>query len=276
MKCNYCGAENRQGACYCEKCGNNLSVYNDVQQDQGYQMEENNQQYPFENPKKKNDVLLLVTLGISVIALATIVIAIIVAAPKKSESVQENHTIEPVQTSSAAPATEISVPTVTPETIQPTQASGGGTIQQPRQEDVTVKYTMYVVNCDEWISLRSAPSTKSSRITTIPLGDSCGFIEASSNGFYKIAYNGKIGYALAQYLSVEKPNIVATVPSVQILYVVNCNEWITLRKSDSTSAAEITKIPLGSSVEYLGTANNGFYKIRYNGVVGYALSQYLK
>ena len=138
--------------------------------------------------------------------------------------------------------------------------------------DTTTKYTLYVVNCNEWISLRPEPNTKSGRLTKMPLGASCGFIEKSINGFSKVAYNGLVGYALDQYLSTEKD---VSVPNTQVMYVVNCNESITLRPSASVSSGEITQIPLGSSVEYLGTASNGFYKVRYNGSVGYALSQYL-
>lgn len=60
-------------------------------------------------------------------------------------------------------------------------------------------------------------------------------------------------------------------------YVCGCEESITLRKSDNTKAAEITQIPVYSSVEFLGKASNGFYKVRYRtlGYTGYVLSAYL-
>ena len=40
-------------------------------------------------------------------------------------------------------------------------------------------------------------------------------------------------------------------------------------------AGEYCQIPLGSYVEYLGAAENGFYLVAYNGYVGYALASYL-
>lgn len=130
--------------------------------------------------------------------------------------------------------------------------------------------TYYVVNCDEWISLRETPSTSASRITTIPLGAAVSFIETASNGFYKISYNGATGYALASYLSSSKPYIKAG------YYVVNCNEWISLRVYPDTQSARLKEVPLGAYVEVLETgAGNGFWKIRYDGVTGYALSQYI-
>ncbi len=153
---------------------------------------------------------------------------------------------------------------------------------QPKRD--TVQYTMYVTNCDEWISLRASASTSAKRLKEMPLGASCSFIEEAGNGFYKVIYNGTTGYALAQYLTADPYDVVqkpkettesASASSSVILWVVNCDEWISLRSSPSTSASRLKQIPLGASCEYLGDAGNGFYKVRYNGTVGYALSQYL-
>lgn len=58
-------------------------------------------------------------------------------------------------------------------------------------------------------------------------------------------------------------------------FVVNCKESITLRKSPSTKAEECCQIPLGAAVSYVGTAENGFYQVIYNGQTGYALASYL-
>ncbi|MBE7063974.1 MAG: SH3 domain-containing protein [Ruminococcaceae bacterium] len=60
------------------------------------------------------------------------------------------------------------------------------------------------------------------------------------------------------------------------LYVINCNEFVTLRTTPSTSSAEIMKIPLGKNVEFFSDAGNDFYKVSYNGYIGYALAAYLQ
>ncbi len=134
---------------------------------------------------------------------------------------------------------------------------------------------LYVVDCEEWISLRSSASTSASKLKEIPLGASCEYLGTASNGFYKVRYNGTVGYALSQYLSKEKDQIVSVEEGAELLFVVGCDEWISLRASASTSAKKLKEIPLGASCEYLASANNGFYKINYNGTTGYALSQYL-
>lgn len=64
-------------------------------------------------------------------------------------------------------------------------------------------------------------------------------------------------------------NVVAT------YYVVNCKESITLRNAPSTSASEITQIPLGKAVGFIENADNSFSKINYDGLTGYVLTSYL-
>lgn len=133
--------------------------------------------------------------------------------------------------------------------------------------------TMYVVNCNESISLRTNPSTSATAIRQIPYGAAVSYIGTSENGFYKVSYHGDTGYSLASYLSYQpappKTNTYTT------MWVVNCNESITLRTSPSTKAAEICQIPLGATVSYIETASNGFYKVTYLGKTGYALASYL-
>lgn len=133
--------------------------------------------------------------------------------------------------------------------------------------------TMYVVNCNESITLRTEPSTSASEICQIPLGAAVSYISSASNGFYQISYLGHTGYALASYLSEEDPGSDTLYTTMR---VVNCRESITLRTSPSTAAAEICQIPLGATVSYIEVAANGFYKIVYLGRTGYALASYLE
>ena len=58
-------------------------------------------------------------------------------------------------------------------------------------------------------------------------------------------------------------------------FVVNCEQSITLREYPSVYANEIAQIPLGQAVGFIENASNGFCKIDYDGLVGYALAEYL-
>ena len=50
---------------------------------------------------------------------------------------------------------------------------------------------------------------------------------------------------------------------------------LNLRAEASTSAAVVTKVPGGSTVEVLNTDLNGWYQISYSGLTGYVSSQYV-
>lgn len=153
------------------------------------------------------------------------------------------------------------------------QYSYSGVVGENIQTNAPTYQIMYVVNCNESITLRTSPSTEAAEICQIPLGAAVSFISGAENGFYEISYLGNTGYALASYLSYEQP---LEQTMYQTMRVVNCNESITLRTSPSTQAAEICQIPLGAVVSYIEPAANGFYRVTYLGQTGYALASYLE
>ena len=128
--------------------------------------------------------------------------------------------------------------------------------------------TYIVVNCRESITLRATPSVYADELAQIPLGQAVGFIDDIGNGFYKINYDGLVGFALAEYLSPQKSARTGT--------VVNCRESITLRETPSTGGYELMQIPLGARVRFLGGETNEFYQVEYRGVTGYVLKAYLR
>ncbi|MBQ6298504.1 MAG: SH3 domain-containing protein [Selenomonadaceae bacterium] len=62
---------------------------------------------------------------------------------------------------------------------------------------------------------------------------------------------------------------------VATYFVVNCRESITLRAAPSVYARELAQIPLGQAVGFIENAPNGFCKVNYDGLIGYALAEYL-
>lgn len=62
---------------------------------------------------------------------------------------------------------------------------------------------------------------------------------------------------------------------VATYFVVNCKESITLRETPSVYARELAQIPLGQAIGFIEDAPNGFCKVNYDGIVGYALADYL-
>ena len=60
--------------------------------------------------------------------------------------------------------------------------------------------TIYkVARCEEWISLRDTPSLNGETVDQIPLGTYVIFVKTSTDDFWYVNYNGKLGYVLSIY-----------------------------------------------------------------------------
>ena len=57
--------------------------------------------------------------------------------------------------------------------------------------------------------------------------------------------------------------------------VVNCKEWVSLRKRPSTSATRLESVPLGAIVTDCRNMTGDFIECTYNGKTGYILKKYL-
>lgn len=135
--------------------------------------------------------------------------------------------------------------------------------------------TLRVVNCRDWVTLRSRPSTSAGTVDRVPLGAR---VEAYyyNSQFTECYYAGQHGYILSTYLSNGSSQSSSSSSSSYLgkKYIVNCREFVTLRRYASTSAPTVTKVALGQVVDayyYNGT----FCRCFYNGQEGYILSQYL-
>lgn len=186
---------------------------------------------------------------------------------------KENESVPKVEENSIVETEPVSTQDMSQTTQIQTQAEEAATA------NTQVLTTLYVVNCNESITLRTADSTSAKGIRQIPLGAAVSFMENASNGFYKVSYNGSTGYALASYLSVDPyDHYVASTTAADLTWrgkVVRCDEFITLRKTPSTKGEELIKIPVGAIVTVYSGADNGFYYINYGGIEGYALASYI-
>ena len=133
--------------------------------------------------------------------------------------------------------------------------------------------TVRVVNCNEYITLRETPSTKAAELDRLPLHAEAQVIAPAENGFTLVEYQNRAGYVLTKYLEKVETGAMAT---GDIVRVVNCNEYITLREEASTKAAELDRLPLGDCANFLSHAENGFAYVEYGGQTGYVLEKYLE
>lgn len=87
-------------------------------------------------------------------------------------------------------------------------ATENESISQTPPPNTSVISTYYAVNCDNFVRLRAEPSTESSILANVAYSEKVGFIEQADNSFYKVNYNGKIGYVHSDYLTNDRTKVV--------------------------------------------------------------------
>ena len=134
------------------------------------------------------------------------------------------------------------------------EASGSETFESETFESETFGTTLYIVNCEEYVSLRAQPDTSAEALARIPLGTAVTCYGDVGNDFSEVAYQGMTGYVLTRYLGSNAPVAAAEAESEgETMYVVNCQEYVTLRSGPSTSTDAMAHIPLGTAVMTYGS-----------------------
>ena len=127
-----------------------------------------------------------------------------------------------------------------------------------------LKTAVGIVTANGGLRLRSEPSTSSQILATAYRGDTVVII-ARVGDWYRVNFNLQTGYMHADYLTVkEKENVELGVGSIDA-------SLVNLRSGPSTSTSALTQIAAGGKVSIFGF-NCGWYKVRYNSVVGYIRS----
>ena len=148
-----------------------------------------------------------------------------------------------------------------------------------------------VCNCSEYVSLRQYPDTNSTRLQKVPLNAIVTGCIRYNDQFVWCTYKKDSGYILAKYLKKANYNVKTTptptpkpkvTPTPKVypalpyyMQVVNCNEYVSLRKTASTSAQVLKKVPLGSVVEGCVQVSDSFVSCTFDGASGYIAKQYL-
>ncbi|MBQ4040623.1 MAG: SH3 domain-containing protein [Oscillospiraceae bacterium] len=118
------------------------------------------------------------------------------------------------------------------------------------------------------LNIRSGPGTNYSIVDTVKNGEIVVIIEKSTSEWYRINYDGTVGYVSSRYLknvlTAENFDAEGTVNDTSVRY----------RTGPSTSHTSLGTIPKGTEVDIIGI-NNGWYKLTYNGTTGYMRSDYI-
>ncbi len=172
--------------------------------------------------------------------------------------------------------------------------------QQP--SDAIIYYVNKPKNSS--VALYYEASEDSDEICRIPGGEAVEVQAFAENGFIQVVYGADTGYVKSSVIAPEKTDgnekddeddsdedgeapsddddndddddsntKVEAISANDKLFVIT---GVNLRPEPTTECDVIDTIPAGSEVTYLGEMEHGFYKIEYNGTVGYAYSDYLQ
>ena len=118
------------------------------------------------------------------------------------------------------------------------------------------------------LNLRAKASTNSSVLARLPSGTKVLVLDDSGD-WYKIAYNGMIGYVSDDYLSLS------TKMDLQVGYAkITSGSSLRMRSGPGTGYDVLTKLSPGSTAEILGV-NKGWVKVKYQSYTGYISAEYM-
>ena len=135
-----------------------------------------------------------------------------------------------------------------------------------------------VVNTDV-LNFRSGPGTGYELLGQFVRGEMMKVTENVDSEWSKVDFNGRIGYVATRYLSIRQDNptdrsgagrsVSVETSGYSIASVLN------FRKTPSTEAEVLAKIPQYTQFWVVENTDNDWYKIYYNDSIGYVSSQYV-
>lgn len=125
------------------------------------------------------------------------------------------------------------------------------------------------------LNLRQGPSTGTAIITTMPTGATVTINGGAESSFYPVTYNGMSGYAHGDWLSIGGSGSTPPVSSDGPTGTATVTSALNLRSGPSTGNSILTVMPAGASISLTGESSGGFYGVVYNGISGYAHSDWI-
>ena len=119
------------------------------------------------------------------------------------------------------------------------------------------------------LNLRAGPGTTYEVLTVMPAGSQVSALtEEPQNGFVRVRYGGREGWASATYLASGGGDDVPGTATTTV--------DLNLRAGPGTTYEVVLVMPAGSTVTLTGESTNGFAAVAYKGTYGWAYEAYLR
>lgn len=116
------------------------------------------------------------------------------------------------------------------------------------------------------VNLREAPTTEAQVLTSVAQGGTVAVLGEEDSGWYKISYDGDVGYMSADYVEVKQ--------EAEPVSGYVTGSYVNVRKAADSSAAVLGGLYKGAAVEINGL-ENGWYKISNGSLEGYMSADYV-
>ena len=130
-----------------------------------------------------------------------------------------------------------------------------------------------IVNCSTGVNVRTGPGTSYSKLGFAPKNAVYNIL-GKSGSWYKIDYQGLIGYVSSAYVSLIATVPATSTPSGQTGKIVNCASGVNVRSGPGSGYPKLGVAPKGSTYPVLGKSGS-YYIILFNGTNGYIYSSYI-
>ena len=117
------------------------------------------------------------------------------------------------------------------------------------------------------LNFRSAANTGSQILATAPQGSAVVVAQIQSDNWYKVVYKGTVGYMSGDYLTYSE-EITGSFGTGNIY-----GDYVRMRTGPSLTSSIIGTYPRGTKMTVTGVSG-AWYKVSYNGTVGYVHSDY--
>lgn len=140
------------------------------------------------------------------------------------------------------------------------------------KNEATVEITQknQTVYATDDINVRAQNSITAAIIGGASAGTALQELGYTSDGWIQISYNGSVGYVSGDYISTEKPIIVADMSGT--MYATTS---VYIRSVAGTDGTILGSYNEGDSVTVTGYTDNNWIRVRYKGAVAYVFADYL-
>ena len=127
----------------------------------------------------------------------------------------------------------------------------------------------------DYLNLRAGPSGNNYIKLVMPPGSYVDLLsDLGRSGYYKVNYQGELGYAHSDYLSVGGGSDVVDAGWGNAGAAIT-TDYLNLRVGPGTGHDVLMVMPVGASVQLTGAADSGFSGVVYGGMNGWASTDFL-